>query len=250
MTCATSTARGPLSAETAAAGTGAGFGAASAWGAAAAWAAGWAWVAWAEGVTATGGRALRFAICDELAADLLGQRLQADVVERRVEPRRQRQRDVGLALVALPEIDAEIVVERVGVALAGIERQALEREEPGGIVRHRDEGGKLVPRPLPVDVARRADRQEDGALADAVEDLVERMVALEAAGVEIDVDLVAAAEPLLQRDAEILLELMDPRVTERVHLVVGVGVADEHIVFETMHEGHGQVRFRSSPAGF
>ena len=68
------------------------------------------------------------------------------------------------------------------------------------------------------------------------------MIALEPAGIEIDVDLVAAAEALLQRDAEILLELLDPSVSERVHLVVGVGVAEEHIVFETMHEGHGQIR--------
>ena len=135
-------------------------------------------------------------------------------------------------------------MERVGIAVAGIERQALEREQPGGIVRYRGEGGELVPGPLAVDVARRADREEDRALADAVEDLVERMVALEPPGVEIDVDLVAAAEPLLQRDAEVLLELLDPCVAERVHLVVGVGVADEHIVFVTMHERHGQSRFR------
>ncbi len=176
----------------------------------------------------------------ELAADLLGDGLKTEIVERRVEPRRQRQRDVGLALVALPEVDAEIVVERVRVAIARIERQALEREEPRRVVGHRDEGRELVPRPLAVDVARRAHGEEDGALPHAVENLVERVVALEPAGVEIDGDLVAAAEALLQRDAKVLLELLDPRVAERVHLVVGVGVADEHIVFETMHEGHGQ----------
>ncbi len=68
------------------------------------------------------------------------------------------------------------------------------------------------------------------------------MVALKAAGIEIDVDLVAAAEALLQRDPETLGELLHPSIAERVDLVVGVGVTDEDIILVTMHEGHGPSR--------
>ncbi len=138
-------------------------------------------------------------------------------------------------------------MERIGEALARVERQALDAEQPARIVRDRDEGGELVTGPLAIDVARRADGEEHRALPHAVEDLIEGMVALEPPGIEIDVELVAAAEPLLERDAEILLELVDPSVSERVHLVIGVRVADEHIVLETMHEGHGQSRSISAP---
>ncbi len=57
----------------------------------------------------------------KLAADLLGELLQENIVEIAVEPLGHGQRNV-VGRVALPEVDLVVVVERIGIAVSRIER--------------------------------------------------------------------------------------------------------------------------------
>ncbi len=69
------------------------------------------------------------------------------------------------------------------------------------------------------------------------------MIGAEPARIVKDLDFVGATETLLQRNAEILGEPVDPSVTEHVDLVVGMRITDKYIVLVTRHESHGQTDF-------
>jgi hypothetical protein len=89
---------------------------------------------------------------------------------------------------------------------------------------------------LGVVVGGRKERNEDGTLRNGVGDGEVEILAAEKTGIVPECEIAAAGE---QQIAESVNEVCDPaRLSFREGIVIGVGVADKEIVFETRNDRH------------
>jgi hypothetical protein len=147
----------------------------------------------------------------------------------------QRDRRLGL-LGPQEERPPHDAAHRGGIFLLRVERQDLHENGAVRRARARTEPLELGHRPcVQMHVARRDDRQQQGAAPYMLVEPVHMMAGFQVRAVEEDGQSFGPPQPLPQRRREIVDEGGDPAAPV---VIVGMSVAHEYIVSEARHECH------------